>query len=250
MAGPATSFSLDRAGLTDLLTRFYSRLGGEDMLAEALTRDLVGRIALVSSFGADSIALIHLVARIAPDTPVLFIDTRMLFPETLRYQKQVCIDLGLTDMRIITPDPISVKRVDASGDLHKSHTAACCAVRKVDPLAKALEGFDAWISGRKRYQGGTRSALPMVEVDTKGRLKLNPLANWDAERVRQYINDHDLPPHPLVAHGYPPIGCPPCTSNVSSGEAVRSGPCRRQEPTAGGIQCVDGRGGGADGTAR
>lgn len=224
-----------------LLSRFYGGLSAEDMLHRALKEDLPGRIALVSSFGAESVALIHLVARIDRSTPVLFVDTEMLFPETLAYQARIARDLGLTDMRIIRPAAGEVKALDPDGDLHKFDTDSCCNFRKVVPLRKALAEFDGWITGRKRYQSGTRAALPRFETDEEGRLKLNPIADWDAEAVRAYIAKHDLPPHPLVAKGYPSIGCAPCTSPVKPGEDPRAGRWRGSAKTECGIHFINGK---------
>ncbi|MEM7547328.1 MAG: phosphoadenylyl-sulfate reductase [Pseudomonadota bacterium] len=233
--------ALDRTGFADLLARFYSRLDAEEMLYEALTRDLKDRVALVSSFGAESVALIHLVAKVAADTPVIFLDTEMLFPETLAYQARLARELGLTDMRIIRPDPGAAQLDDPARTLHQRDTDACCHLRKVAPLARALDGFDGWITGRKRFQGATRAALSPVEVDEAGRLKLNPLADWDAQRIRAYMKTHDLPPHPLVAQGYPSIGCAPCTSRAAPGEDPRAGRWRGEAKAECGIHFVDGK---------
>lgn len=224
-----------------LLSRFYGGLSAEAMLRKALKEDLPGRIALVSSFGAESVSLIHLVAQIDPATPVLFVDTEMLFPETLDYQAQIARDLGLTDLRIIRPASADVATLDPDGALHKFDTDACCNFRKVVPLRKALAEFDGWITGRKRYQSGLRAALPRFETDEEGRLKLNPIADWDAETVRDYIAAHGLPPHPLIAKGYPSIGCAPCTSPVKPGEDPRAGRWRGSAKTECGIHFVDGK---------
>lgn len=224
-----------------VLSRQYRGLNAEDMLREALFGELRGRIALVSSFGSESVALIHLVAKVDPTTPVIFLDTEMLFPETLAYQAEIARDLGLTDMRIIHPDADDLAAKDPAGDLNQRDVDGCCHIRKVLPLRKALEPFDGWITGRKRYQSDTRAALPRFEIDEEGRLKLNPLADWDAETIRDYVRSHDLPPHPLVAKGYPSIGCAPCTSPVKPGEDPRSGRWRGQAKTECGIHFVDGK---------
>ncbi len=227
-----------RAGL---LSRMFEGLGAEDMLREALFGPLRGRIALVSSFGAESVALIHLVAEVDRSTPVIFLDTEMLFPETLDYQAAIARDLGLTDLRIIRPDPADLLAADPAGNLHRSDVDGCCHIRKVVPLRRALREFDGWITGRKRYQGGARTALPRFETDEEGRLKLNPLADWDADTIRAYMARHDLPPHPLVARGYPSIGCSPCTTPVKPGEDPRAGRWRGSAKTECGIHFVDGK---------
>lgn len=233
--------ALDPASRAAFLSAQYEGLGAEDMLREALLGDLRGRVALVSSFGAESVALLHLVAEIDRATPVIFLDTEMLFQETLDYQAGVAADLGLADMRIIRPAAADLAASDPDGTLHQRDVDGCCHIRKVVPLETALAGFDGWITGRKRYQGGARTALPKFEADAEGRLKLNPLADWDAAEVRAYMDRHALPRHPLVAKGYPSIGCAPCTSAVAAGEDPRAGRWRGEDKTECGIHFVDGR---------
>ena len=195
-----------------------------------------GRIALVSSFGAEAVVLLHLVARIEPMTPVLFLETGMLFPETLDYQRRVAKLLGLGDVRLIRPG----KR--PAPDLHRTDPDACCDLRKTVPLERALGGFDAWITGRKRYQGGQRAALEFFEAETgTGRIKINPLAHWGTGDVADYIAENRLPRHPLVAQGYPSIGCRPCTTRVSDGEDPRAGRWRGTDKTECGIHFDNGR---------
>ena len=106
------------------------------------------------------------------------------------------------------------------------------------PLARAVESFDATITGRKGFQSSTRTGLPRFEIDrsdAQGRLKINPLADWSQEDLAHYIEKHDLPPHPLVAEGYPSIGCSPCTSKVAAGEDPRSGRWKGWDKTECGI---------------
>ena len=223
------------------LSRMFAGLSAEEMLAEALKGDLRGRIAMVSSFGAESVALLHMVARADPATPVIFLDTEMLFPETLAYQRDVAARLGLSDLRVIRPDGDDLTKEDPADDLHRIDPDACCDLRKTQPLQSALQGFDGWITGRKRYQSGARAELPLFETDGAGRLKLNPLADWEAGQAGAYIRAHDLPPHPLVARGYPSIGCAPCTSPVADGEDPRAGRWRGAEKTECGIHFVNGK---------
>lgn len=223
------------------LSRIFGGLAAEEMLAEALLGDLRGRIALVSSFGAESVALLHMVARIDPATPVIFLDTEMLFPETLAYQRKTAAHLGLTDLRVIRPSGDDVAKEDAQGGLHRSAPDACCDLRKSRPLEQALKGFDGWITGRKRHQSGARADLPLFETDGTGRMKLNPLADWGPGQAGAYIQRHDLPPHPLVARGYPSIGCAPCTSPASDNEDQRAGRWRGSAKTECGIHLVNGR---------
>ena len=171
---------------------------------------------------------------------MLFLDTEMLFPETLRHQEEVAEALGLSDVRRIAPDRGATFLRDGDGLLHRRDPDACCALRKTEPLARALAPFDAWITGRKRHQGRARAAMPLVEA-ADGRLKVNPLAGWSREDVRAYARAHDLPRHPLVARGYPSIGCAPCTTPVRPGEDERAGRWRGLDKDECGIHFEDGR---------
>lgn len=229
-----------------MLNSRYEDAPAQDILKTAIRDLYAGEIALVSSFGADSSVLLHMVAEIDTATPILFVDTRKLFPETLRYRERLVELLGLTDIRTEFPAQDDLQAVDPAGMLWMSDTDACCHVRKVLPLDRALSGFSAWISGRKRHQSSTRSSLQVFERED-GRIKVNPLANWGADDVLAYARDRDLPPHPLVAQGYPSIGCLPCTSKVEPGEDPRSGRWRGQEKTECGIHLSLGDGTAASG---
>lgn len=199
-----------------------------------------GNIALVSSFGAESVVLLHMAAVIDPETPVVFVDTELLFTETLLYQQEVSERLGLRNIKIIKADDIAEK--DPYGALRFSDKDACCTLRKTVPLAKALDGYDGWITGRKRFQAGTRAALEFFEIEQgTGRMKINPLAHWAPEDVRVYMDENRLPRHPLVAKGYPSIGCAPCTTPVKDGEDPRAGRWRGDNKEECGIHMVDGK---------
>ncbi len=200
----------------------------------------MGRVALVSSFGAESVVLLHMAALINPDTPVWFIDTEMLFDETLAYQQAVAAHLGLTSVLVLRAG--DTRTADPDGTLHLADTDACCALRKTRPLQTALRGFDGWITGRKRFQSGARAALDFFEVEKRtGRIKVNPLAHWRSEDVQTYMTENALPRHPLVAQGYPSIGCAPCTSPVEPGEDPRAGRWRNSDKEECGIHFVDGK---------
>lgn len=193
-----------------------------EILTEAILHRYRGRIALVSSFGAEAAILLHMVARIQRSTPVLFLDTGKLFGETHRYREALTRQLGLSDVRVYAPGPRLVERDDPDGLLCQRNADACCALRKVEPLKRALNGFDAWINGRKRYHGAARATLPLIEpVD--GRIKINPLADWESARIDAYFTEHQLPRHPLYEDGYRSIGCMPCTDRAVDGAAPRSG---------------------------
>jgi phosphoadenosine phosphosulfate reductase len=180
------------------------------------------RIALVSSFGADSAALLHMVAQIDKSLPVLFLDTLHLFPETLAYRDEWVSRCGLTNVITIKPGEDQIAREDPEKFLWAQNPDRCCAIRKVEPLQKALRPYDAWITGRKRFQSATRDALPLFEQDGE-RIKVNPLARWTAADIDAYFARHELPRHPLFAKGYLSIGCLPCTSPVRPGEEARAG---------------------------
>lgn len=196
------------------------------MLEGVLAEGLAGEVAAVSSFGAESAVLLHLIGSIDRTVPVLFLDTGKHFPETIAYRDRLVERLGLTDVRILTPDPDELAAKDANGLRWSFDPDGCCEIRKVRPLAKALAGFDASFTGRKAFQARTRAHLPRFELDSsdaEGRLKINPLIDWTPSQIAGHFILHDLPQHPLIAQGYPSIGCSPCTRPVNEGEDARSG---------------------------
>jgi len=212
----------------------YAALGTRALLTTLIRDVFPGRIALVSSFGIASALLLDVVARIDPATPVLFLDTGKLFDETLRYRDALTARLGLTDVRSLRPDPASLARHDPDGTLWADRADLCCAVRKVGPLAAGLAGFDAWINGRRRDQGGERGAIPVFEA-AGGRIKVNPLAHWRQGDVAAGRAAHGLPRHPLEADGYRSVGCAPCTDRTLPGEGERAGRWRGSAKTECGI---------------
>lgn len=219
----------------------YRNHGALAVLERALSDAEVGRVALVSSFGAESVVLLHMISVMDRTTPVLFIDTEMLFAETLTYQAEVADRLRLTDVRIVTADRTDLLVRDNENVLHIHDPDACCTLRKTEPLREALAPFDAWITGRKRYQGPSRATLDFFEPEDDHRLKINPLARWDRNDVQDYMAENRLPRHPLVAKGYPSIGCAPCTSQVDPGEDDRAGRWRDIDKTECGIHFADGK---------
>ena len=200
----------------------YAGLDGSALLRAVITEAYPGRTALVSSFGAEAAVLLRLVAGIDPATPVIFLDTGKHFPETLRYVETVTQRLGLRDVRRIAPSSRDLTERDVTGELWRRDPDACCHLRKVLPLERALAGFRAWITGRKRFHGGQRGALPLIEA-ANGRIKINPLARWSAEDIRAAFETLDLPPHPLTARGYRSIGCAACTRAVGRDGDSRAG---------------------------
>ena len=208
---------------------FNARFAGvetREMLRAVIAEGLAGRIGVVSSFGAESAILLHMVAQIDPATPVAFLETHKHFAETIAYRDELVARLGLTNLVVVEPDPTRLAERDGNGLRWSFDPDGCCEIRKVEPLARALAGYDATITGRKGFQSATRAGLPRFEIDRSdmaGRLKINPLANWSKAELDAYVAAHDLPAHPLVAQGYPSIGCSPCTTKVAPGEDPRSG---------------------------
>ncbi|MBU2586681.1 MAG: phosphoadenylyl-sulfate reductase [Alphaproteobacteria bacterium] len=219
------------------LNRMFRGSTTRDMLESVIRDNLAGDLAIVSSFGAESAVLLHLIASVDPCVPVLFLDTAKHFAETLAYRGRLVQLLGL-NLVVLTPDPADLAARDETGLRWSYDPDGCCEIRKVRPLEKALAGFDASFTGRKAFQASTRAHLPRFEVDTsdaQGRLKINPLIDWDAGQIEGYFIQHDLPRHPLIAQGYPSIGCSPCTTQVAPGEDPRSGRWKGWDKTECGI---------------
>jgi phosphoadenosine phosphosulfate reductase len=204
------------------LEQRYAQADAPDLLQALLTGEFAGRTALISSFGTESALLLALAAEIDRSVPVLFIDTGKLFPETLAYRDTLIQRLGLTNVRMITPSPVALDRRDPDGQLWYYDAEACCRLRKVEPLAISLDGIDLVISGRKRYHGALRLAMPRFQ-SVDGRIKVDPLAHWSQERVAAEFQRRALPPHPLQEEGYASVGCEPCTIPVGSGASPRAG---------------------------
>jgi len=220
------------------LTATYAGMPTAAMLADLLAGELHGRVAAVSSFGSESAVLLDMVAAADKDVPVIFINTQKIFGETLAYRDALAEQLGLTDLRVLRPDPRLLAEKDATSLRWSYDPDGCCELRKVEPLRRALAPFAAWISGRKGFQGKTRSMLPRFELDADGsgaRLKINPLADWDKAAIDAAFEARKLPRHPLEAQGYPSVGCVPCTSQVQPGEDPRSGRWRGWDKTECGI---------------
>jgi len=223
----------DAIALSRLEDRF-AKVKASSLLRLAIEDLFPGRIALVSSFGADSVVLLHMVSQVDPTTPVVFVDTGQHFEETLRYRDELVARLGLANVVMAEPDAAVIAAEDPEKFLFASDPDRCCDIRKVQPLAPALDGYDAWITGRKGFQSATRSRVPLFEAEGD-RVKVNPLVGWSASDLLDYIRAADLPPHPLVAKGFPSIGCLPCTSRVAPGEDPRAGRWRGRTKSECGI---------------
>ncbi|PQA88857.1 phosphoadenylyl-sulfate reductase [Marinicaulis flavus] len=216
------------------LNSLYRGWGAAAIIAHAAGEAFPGRIAFVSSFGAESAVLLHLMASADPSIPVLFLDTNKLFGETVRYRSRLQHHLGLEDVRVIGPRKRDLERDDPQGVLSMKDPDECCRLRKAEPLTRALKGFDCWATGRKRHQTEFRKEMETVEHDGSS-FKLNPLANWTRADIADYFSAHKLPEHPLVKQGYHSIGCMPCTSKVVDENDARSGRWAGQAKTECGI---------------
>jgi len=192
------------------------------------------RLALVSSFGTESAALLKVMADVDPAIPVIFLDTGWLFEETLAYRDMLAARLGLRDVRSIKPQEEALRREDPDRELWFSDPEACCRIRKVEPLRRALAPFDGWINGRKRFQGGLRAEIPVVEADG-ARLKFNPFANISRAGIEAIFAQAELPTHPLMASGFLSVGCMPCSSRAQPGDDTRDGRWRGLPKTECGI---------------
>ncbi len=210
------------AALARRLQDAYGALDARTTLHHVLLKEFPQRIAMVSSFGAESAVLLDMVAAINPHVPILFLDTGKLFAQTTQYKDDLVRRLGLTDVRVLEPDPQGLDFLDADGTLWQRNADGCCFLRKTVPLEQGLSGFDAWISGRKRFHGGARSTVQVFEVQD-GRIKVNPLAGWDRQAIDDWFEARDLPRHPLLEMGYASIGCHTCTRPVQKGEGLRAG---------------------------
>ena len=231
---PGSDDSEKEALLACMIEEHGSKEGHE--LLEVMIKDqFAGKIAISSSFGAEAAVLLKLVSEVDSTTPVLFIDTGHLFEETVQYKSTLEERLGLSNIITVQPEKIHLENADRDGTLHERDTDYCCHIRKVLPFEKALGPYDAWVSGRKRFQSSNRASLQGIELDVDGRFKINPLYNWDYDTVITKFKEMDLPRHPLVDKGYPSIGCGPCTRAVKAGEDIRAGRWSGQGKTECGI---------------
>jgi len=222
---------LSQAGALDRALRTASPGAVIEAALKTIGRE---HLALVSSFGTESAALLKVMADVDPAIPVIFLDTGWLFEETLAYRDTLIAALGLRDVRSIKPLEETLSREDPERELWFSNPDACCRIRKVEPLARALKPFSAWINGRKRFQGGVRADIAVVEQDG-ARLKFNPFANVSRAEIEAIYQTAKLPPHPLVASGFMSVGCMPCTSRTSADEDARAGRWRGRPKTECGI---------------
>jgi len=181
-----------------------------------------GQVAASSSFQTQSVPLLHVIAKTIPEMPVLFLDTGFHFPETLAYRDELTRSLGL-NLVVLTPQlgHDGFRRVH--GELHRSDPDLCCHLNKVEPLEEALRSYGAWVAGVRRDQTRNRAAALPITRRRDGLVKLGPMVDWTDRDIARYLHEHDLPSHPLLAKGYPSVGCAPCTRAVAAGEDARAG---------------------------
>jgi phosphoadenosine phosphosulfate reductase len=229
----------------DALNARFEGVDAGTMLKTLVAEKALGRVAVVSSFGTESAVLLDLVAQADTAMPVIFVDTLRMFKETLDYRDTLIKHLGFTDSQVVEPLPDVLAAKDANNLRWSYDPDGCCEIRKVEPLARAKEGLDSWISGRKAFQSVTRQNLPRFELE-EGRLKINPLGDWDKAALEAHFEARQLPRHPLEAQGYLSIGCEPCTSKVMPGEDPRAGRWRGWDKVECGIHTGTDKTGDAD----
>ena len=187
---------------------------------------VIPRFAVTSSFGAESAVLLHMVSTVAPEVPVLFLDTGLHFSETLDYRRRLARDLGVTVVDV-HPQLSPAEQATRYGEaLFDRDPDSCCGMRKTEPLRRALVDRDGWATGVRRVQTPERATTPVVEARRhadRWLVKVAPLADWTDADVADYQRRHDLPFHPLVRSGYRSIGCAPCTAPVAADQDARAG---------------------------
>lgn len=216
---PSEPHSLSR------LQAFYLGVAPELLLRAMIRQEFPGKIAVLSSFGADSALLLAMAAEIDRTLPVLFLETGKHFPETLEYVATLRESLGLANLIFLKPREELLARIDGDGTLWQTQPNRCCWLRKVEPLKRALEegGYHALITGRKRYQTENRHRMDAVEMGEDGVFRVNPLAEMTRADIDREMRRRGLPQHPLVTKGYRSIGCAPCTAPVAEGQDERAG---------------------------
>jgi phosphoadenosine phosphosulfate reductase len=235
LAPQSRAAALDLREMARALDASMSGKSAEAVLETAIKELFPGQIAVLSSFGTEAAVVLHLVAQIDRSVPILFLETGKHFTETLMYRDILIDRFGFTDARELKPDPADLAAKDPTGELWKTNPDACCAIRKVLPLQRAMQPFAAQITGRKRFQASTRKSIPLFEASADGKIKVNPLAHWTPEMIQDAFKRFKLPPHPLFDEGYASIGCAPCTRRIELGEDTRAGRWAGSEKTECGI---------------
>ena len=217
---------LDEAQVTDLNVRF-EHATPQEMLGWALVGSGIERVAVASAFQREGTAIIHMATRIRPDIPVLFLETGFHFAETLAFKEQLTERYGLNVVELTGEHTVASQEAAFGPRLYERDPDRCCRINKVEPFQRALEGFDAWITGMRRDSAWTRARSPLVtcyEVSPGHPIvRINPIANWTQRDVWAYLKEHDIPHNPLYDLGFASIGCAPCTRAVAPGEDERAG---------------------------
>lgn len=218
--------SQPRSLTRDEITLWAYRLEGkrpEEILAWAVEQ-FGDQVVLAASFGAEDVVLIDMLHRVAPQTPIFYLDTNKHFPETYETRDRLAERYGKTFIQVLPKLTLAEQARQYGDELWKRDPNLCCNLRKVEPLGEILAGYQAWITGIRRDQAPTRANAQKIEWDDKFQLvKFNPLASWTAEEVWAYIREHDVPYNPLHDQHYPSIGCAVCTRPVQPGEDPRAG---------------------------
>jgi phosphoadenosine phosphosulfate reductase len=190
--------------------------------------ETIDRLAVATSFQSSGLVILHQLLSIRPGLPVLFLETGFHFPETLEFKERIrsMWDLNLVELRG-EHGSADAQTKEFGPELYRRDPDRCCAINKVEPLQRALENYDGWISGLRRDQSPMRAGTAIVEAQMlpsgNETLKIHPLATWTKADVHGYIEQHGIPTHPLLERGYASIGCWPCTRAIGDDEAERSG---------------------------
>ena len=224
---------LSRADVEQLADDFETR-SAQDLLAWAVDR-FEGRIMLTCSWQMQSSVLIAMLHQIGASIRVVELDTGLLFPETYETRERLVEKYDLDLERIDPRETVEEQALSEGPELWRRDPDRCCALRKVEPLERALEGMDAWITGIRRAQSVTRRDAKVLELDPRGVVKVQPLAGWTDEDVKGYLFAHDVPYNPLHDRGFPSIGCTPCTRAIRPGEDSRAGRWADAEKTECGL---------------
>ena len=195
-------------------------------------------IVMSSSFQQQSLALLHIVSQVAPELPVLFVDSGHHFPETLAFKEQITRQFGLNVIDLHPAMSPKEQEAEYGPELWKHQPDLCCYLNKVEPMQDALRAYRAWITGIRRDQSAHRARAKVVEVRKDGLIKVNPMVMWTQADVWRHIKSHHLPTHPLYARGYKSIGCAPCTQPAGKGSRERAGRWPGRHKTECGLHTV------------
>ena len=188
----------------------------------------IDRLAVATSFQSSGLVLLHMMRSIKADVPVLFLNTGFHFKETLAFKDEMTARWDLKLVELVGEHGSAERQAEIHGpELYRRDPERCCSINKVEPLMKALEEYDGWVSGLRRDQSPLRAETPVVEAQLLQSgdeiLKIHPLAHWTKAQVANYIKEHDIPTHPLLEMGFASIGCWPCTRTIKDGEDDRAG---------------------------